>query len=156
MPWASWAVRKCPVPFCPLEVRTFDQVILFDTPNTRENTRLTNIALEVRHPNLNVAVRDLYQLFDPTDYLEILAWLRQPHLQEIAEVYGGANYFIAVASGTPQMHACWLLLAASGELPATLLNIRPLNSLPADRPLLEEVDLTRPGFPVVREFPGST
>ena len=131
-----------------LAVRNFDQVILFDTPNTRENTRLTKIALEVRHPNLNVAVRDL-PLNDPTDYLEILAWLRQ-HYQEINAVHPQADYFISVASGTPQMHACWLLLAAAGELPATLLHIRPLKFVTADRPLLEEVDLTRPGFPVVR------
>ena len=131
-----------------LAVRNFDQVILFDTPNTRENTRLTNIALEVRHPNLNVAVRDL-PLNDPTDYLEILAWLRQ-HYQEISSVHPQADYFISVASGTPQMHACWFLLAASGEMPATLLHIRPLKFVTADRPLLEEVDLTRPGFPEVR------
>ena len=44
-----------------LAVRNFDQVILFDTPNTRESTRLTNIVLELRHPNLNVAVRNWWE-----------------------------------------------------------------------------------------------
>jgi DNA-binding NtrC family response regulator len=131
-----------------LSVRNFDQVILFDTPNTRENTRLTQRALAERYPDLSVAVRDV-PLNDPTDYLEILSWLRR-HFQEIAEAHKGAGYFVAVASGTPQMHASWLLLAAAGELPATLLNIRPPKFVTVDRPLLEEVDLTRPGFPVVR------
>jgi transcriptional regulator with GAF, ATPase, and Fis domain len=129
-------------------VRKFDQVLLFDTPNTRENTRLTKMALEGRYPNLSVAIRDL-PLNDPTDYLEILTWLRR-HFQNIAPAPTDARYFISVASGTPQMHACWLLLAASGELPATLLNIRPPKFVTADRPLLEEVDLSRPGFPVIR------
>ena len=133
-----------------LSVRTFDQVILFDTPNTRENTQLTKMALEKRYPDLSVAVRDL-PLNDPTDYLEILTFLRR-HSQEIVTAQTMARYFISVASGTPQMHACWLLLAAGGELPATLLHIRPPKFVTADRPLLEEVDLTRPGFPVVRSF----
>ena len=106
-----------------LAVRSFDHVILFDTPNTRENTRLTRAALEAQHPSTSVEVRDV-PLTDPTDYLEILAWLRR-HFQEISVAYPQARYYISVASGTPQMHACWLLLAASGELPATLLNIRP-------------------------------
>ncbi len=133
-----------------LSVRTFDQVILFDTPNTRENTQLTKMALEKRYPDLSVAVRDL-PLNDPTDYLEILTFLRR-HSQEIVTAQTMARYFISVASGTPQMHACWLLLAAAGELPATLLHIRPPKFVTVDRPLLEEVDLTRPGFPVVRSF----
>jgi DNA-binding NtrC family response regulator len=131
-----------------LAVRSFDHVILFDTPNTRGNTRLTRAALEAKHPSTSVEVRDA-PLHDPTDYPEILAWLRR-HFQEISIAYPQARYFIAVASGTPQMHACWLLLAASGELPATLLNIRPAKFVTIDRPLLEEVDLTRPGLPIVR------
>ena len=131
-----------------LSVRNFDTVFLFDTPNTRKNTRLTQKALADRYPKLRVAVKDL-PLNDPTDYLEILSFLRR-HCQEIVTAQTMARYFISVASGTPQMHACWLLLAASGELPATLLNIRPPKFVTADRPLLEEIDLTRPGFPVVR------
>ena len=65
-----------------LAVRSFDHVILFDTPNTRENTRLTRAALEAQHPSTSVEVRDA-PLTDPTDYLEILAWLRR-HFQEIS------------------------------------------------------------------------
>ncbi len=131
-----------------LAVRHFDHIILFDTPNTRQNTQHTIKALKEQYPHMGVAVKDL-PLNDPTDYLAILTGLRR-HFQEIALTYPGATYFIAVASGTPQMHACWLLLAAAGELPATLLHIRPPKFVTAERPLLEEVDLTRPGWPVVR------
>ncbi|MBM3316723.1 MAG: sigma 54-interacting transcriptional regulator [Candidatus Eisenbacteria bacterium] len=63
---------------------------------------------------------------------------------------GAARYFIAVASGTPQMHACWLLLAASGEIPAQVLNVRPPQFVTRERPLVCEVDLTAPEMPAVR------
>ncbi len=57
---------------------------------------------------------------------------------------------MAVASGTPQMHACWLLLVASGELPARILHVRPAKFVTKDRPLVAEVDLSAPEFPEVR------
>jgi two-component system response regulator PilR (NtrC family) len=59
-----------------------------------------------------------------------------------------------VASGTPQMHACWVLLAASGEIPAHILHIRPPRFVSKDRPLVSEVDLTSPDFPLVRAHIG--
>src|SRR6185295_16046197 len=61
-----------------------------------------------------------------------------------------ARFFVATASGTPQMHACWVLLAASGEIPAHLLHIRPPRFVSKDHPLVSEVDLTSPDFPLVR------
>jgi sigma54-dependent transcription regulator len=57
---------------------------------------------------------------------------------------------ISVASGTPQMHACWVLLTTSGEFPARILHIRPPRFVTADRDLVTEIDLTRAEFPVVR------
>ncbi|MCX5814038.1 MAG: hypothetical protein NT178_16070 [Proteobacteria bacterium] len=53
-------------------------------------------------------------------------------------------------SGTPQMHACWLLLALNGEVPARILHIRPHQFVTKDRALISEVDLTSPDFPVVK------
>ena len=37
-------------------------------------------------------------------------------LSNIIEEFTPAHFFVAVASGTPHMHACWLLLTASGEI----------------------------------------
>ena len=128
--------------------RTFDQIILFSTPNAEKNTTATEKALRSLHRGVKVEVRN-FPLADPTDYVAILRNLRA-HLQDICEAVPQAQFFIAVASGTPQMHACWVLLAASGEIPAHLLHIRPPRFVSKDHPLVSEVDLTSPDFPLVR------
>lgn len=48
------------------------------------------------------------------------------------------------------MHACWLLLVASGEMPAHVLHIRPPRFVTGERPLISEIDLTSPDSPVVK------
>lgn len=131
-----------------VNARTFDRVILFSTPNAEKNTVATVKALRSLHPGLKVEVRDL-PLADPTDYRAILRGLRV-HLQDICESASQAQFFIAVASGTPQMHACWVLLAASGEIPARILHVRPPRFVSKDRPLVSEVDLSSSEFPLVR------
>jgi DNA-binding NtrC family response regulator len=131
-----------------VKVRSFDRVILFSTPIMGKNTLATKEALHSALPALDVQVRDL-PLDDPTNYVAILKGLRA-HLREICDNTPKANYFIATASGTPQMHACWVLLAASGEIPARILNVRPPRFVSKDHPLVSEVDLTTTDFPVVR------
>ena len=131
-----------------VSARTFDQVILFSTPNAEKNTIATEKALHSLHPELKVEVRDLL-LIDPTDYVAILKGLRT-HLRDIYETAPQAQFFIAVASGTPQMHACWVLLTASGEIPARILHIRPPRFVSKERPLVSEVDLSSSEFPLVR------
>lgn len=128
--------------------RLFDRVILFSTPRTQKNTLATINVLQSSYPKMAVEVRDL-PLDDPTDYIAILRGLR-PHIQEILENTPKSNYFISVSSGTPQMQACWVLLAACGEVPARILNVRPTQFVSKDLPLVTEVDLTSPDFPIVR------
>jgi transcriptional regulator with PAS, ATPase and Fis domain len=128
--------------------RSFNRVILFSTPGAEKNTLATKEALRSLYPELDVEVRDL-PLADPTDYVAILRGLRA-HLRDICERAPQVQYFIAVASGTPQMHACWVLLAASGEIPAHILHVRPPRLVSKDRPLVSEVDLTSREFPLVR------
>jgi len=48
------------------------------------------------------------------------------------------------------MHACWVLLAACGEIPAHILHVRPQRFVTKERPHVSEVDLTSPEFPIVR------
>src|SRR5262249_4117727 len=88
-------------------------------------------------------------LQDPTDYRAILKHLRSI-TAGVVEEFPGAEYFVSVASGTPQMHACWVLLTTSGEFPARILQVRPPRFVTADRPSVSEIDLTQPEFPVVR------
>jgi transcriptional regulator with PAS, ATPase and Fis domain len=52
------------------------------------------------------------------------------------------------------MHACWFLLCASGEIAATILHVRPPRFVTKSRPLVSEVDIVDPQFPVVRVHRG--
>jgi len=127
---------------------SFDRIILFSTPSTEKHTSATGDALRSLYPSIEIEVRDL-ALGDPTDYVAILRGLRA-HIREIYESTPDSTYYVAVASGTPQMHACWVLLVASGEITARILHVRPPRFVSKDRPLVSEVDLTSPEFPVVR------
>ncbi len=131
-----------------LSTQTFDHIILFDTPNTKKNTGETEKAIQELHSESVVHTLET-RLEDPTNYQEIFRILRK-HFQCIAEDFASASFFVAVTSGTPQMHACWLLLTASGEVPARVLQVRPPHFVTKQRPLVTEVDLDSKGFPVVR------
>lgn len=131
-----------------LGAKPFDRIILFSTPRTEKNTLATREVLQTLYPNMDVEVRE-FPLEDPTDYFAILKGLRA-HIQEICDNIPKANYFVSVASGTPQMHACWILLAACGEIPAHILNVRPQQFVSKEFPLITEADLTSPDFPLVR------
>lgn len=128
-----------------LRARSFDLVYLLSTPNTARNTAATVAALKGQVDLREIAV----PLQDPTDYGAILKHLRAI-ASAVVEEFPGAQYFVSVASGTPQMHAMWVLLTTSGEFPARILHVRPPRFVTADRDLVTEVDLTRPEFPVVR------
>ena len=124
--------------------RSFDEIVLISTPNTTAHTEATAAAVPAP------VVRTIHlPLQDPTDYSAILTALRREVLPSVSEAED-AEIFVAVASGTPQMHACWLLLVASGELPARILHVRPPKFVTKDRPLVADVDLSAPEFPEVR------
>ncbi len=123
--------------------RSFRRVILFSTPSTVEVTEKTREAIAEEEPDVQVAVRHL-ELPDPTDYSSILQELRRS-LRDLAAWKLG-DVFIATASGTPQMHACWILLVTSGELPGRLLHVRPPRFVSRDAPMVTEVDLSEPEF----------
>lgn len=131
-----------------LSARSFDHIFLFDTPSTKAVTQETKDAISRLHHDSVVHLLDI-KLNDPTNYKEIFNGLRE-HLKSILENFALARFFIAVASGTPQMHACWVLLTASGEIPARILHARPPRFVTKECPLISEVDLTSSEFPTVR------
>lgn len=131
-----------------LNVRKFAHVFLFDTPTTRDNSKNTKEAINALHPSCEVHVLDM-NLSDPTNYRHIFGGLKQ-HAHVIKEEYGPANFFISVASGTPQMHACWVILAASGEIPAKILHVRPPRFVTKGLIPVSEIDLSSDEFPSVR------
>jgi len=91
-------------------------------------------------------------LQDPTDYASILKQLRKI-TTNLAERFKGAEFYVAVASGTPQMHACWVLLVSSGEFVARILHIRPQRFVTKDDPIVSEIDVGALEFPAVRPRP---
>jgi transcriptional regulator with PAS, ATPase and Fis domain len=131
-----------------LRAKSFHRVILFSTPKTEKNTTATFEVLKELYPKIVVSIRDL-PLEDPTDYTGILRGLRK-HIRQVLETIPEASYSVSVSSGTPQMHACWVLLASCGEIPAKLLNVRPQRFVTKERPRVTEIDFTSREFPVVR------
>ncbi len=128
--------------------RPFHEIVLISTPSTRALTEATVQALAQVSPDLTARTIHL-GIEDPTDYRAILRGLRNDVLP-VTKDRDDAEVSVAVASGTPQMHACCLLLVASGELPAKILHVRPPRFVSKDRPLVAEVDLSSPEFPEVR------
>lgn len=131
-----------------LNVRKFNRIFLFDTPKTVKITEQTKKTINKLHPKAGVDVLEI-NLSDPTNYHEIFNGLRN-HLQRIMADFPLGRFYISVASGTPHMHACWLLLTSSGVIPARILNVRPLNFVTKENPLVTEVDLSSADFPDVR------
>lgn len=131
-----------------LKVRFFEHVFLFDTPTTRNISRNTKDAINALCPGCEVHILDM-NLSDPTNYRDIFGGLNK-HTHSIQEEYGSAHFFISVASGTPQMHACWVLLVASGEIPSKILHVRPPRFVTKDLPPVSEIDLSSDEFPSVR------
>lgn len=131
-----------------LNVRKFDCIVLFDTPKTSKITEQTKQAINKLHPKSDVHVLEI-NLSDPTNYHDIFNGLRR-HLQRITTDFPSARFYISVASGTPHMHACWILLTLSGVIPAHILNVRPPNFVTKENPIVTEVDLSSADFPDVR------
>ena len=131
-----------------VNAKSFDKVILFSTPKTEKISFETESSIRDLHPEIDIEIKGL-PLEDPTDYIGILKGLRK-NFEEITNNTLDAKYFISVASGTPQMHASWLLLVSSGEIPAHILHTRPPRFVTKDRPIISDVDLTLPEFPIVR------
>lgn len=129
--------------------RPFDRIILFSTETTHPLAEDTHKALADRQPQCTVEICKL-DLPDPTDYRAILKALRHYTEPLFTALPANTQTFISTASGTPQMHACWLLLAASGEVPARLLQVRPPRFVQEGQPLVTEINLASSEFPTVR------
>jgi transcriptional regulator with GAF, ATPase, and Fis domain len=130
-----------------LAERPFDRVYLFSTPKTVEISARTAKAITDRNPGVTVEILDV-PLKDPTNYLGILRQLRR-HFRMLNTCHPDAEYSISVSSGTPHMHACWLLLAASGEIPAAILQSTPPEFVPEGKSLVREIDIHQKDFPTI-------
>jgi len=105
-----------------LDERGFSRVILLVRPHRGEQVERTRQALRDLYPKLAVQVLEI-ELGDATHHPEILAKLRTA-LTRIRREAPGDELSVSLISGTPEIHACWVLLAVAGELDAKLLNFR--------------------------------
>jgi sigma54-dependent transcription regulator len=105
-----------------LDERNFERVVLFSRPHRREQTERLRVVLREAHPRLAVETVEL-ELADASHHPRILAALR-PALARLRRARPDDDFTISLLSGTPEIHACWVLLVASGEFPARLVNLR--------------------------------
>ena len=137
-----------------LAERAFDLVFLFSTPRTIEITEQTQKEINKRHKTTAVEIINL-PLKDPTNYLGILRQLRM-NFRKIHATHPDAAFSVSVSSGTPHMHASWILLAASGEIPALILQSTPPAFVPEGKSRLKEIDISLPEFPhITKSLPES-
>ncbi len=127
-----------------LGLRSFDRVFLLTGANTLLIARATATAIAHDHPGVDAQVIQV-DLDDPISYRQIIAGVRKA-FRRIDAGARGAEYFISTASGTPQMHAAWLLLASSGEIPAVVLQTRPPQYVTTERHAVEAIDLRKAGM----------
>lgn len=127
--------------------RPYDRIILFNTPGATRQTEATVEAISRNWPSLQITTKDLPDLIDPTNHILILQYLRK-YTREILNQFPDAELSISLSSGTPSMHACWLLLVAEGSLPARILYGHPLRSQD-ETYRVTEVNLTASEFPEI-------
>jgi transcriptional regulator with GAF, ATPase, and Fis domain len=127
--------------------REFDAVYLFATPRLADRTLETQHAIRERKPAIKVSILEV-PLKDPTNHSGILRQLRG-HFRKISRQNPGASYYIGISSGTPHMHASWVLLAASGEIPARLLQSTPPEFVEQGKSRVREIDPLQSEFPHV-------
>lgn len=123
----------------------FNKLILLYTRKLEEKAEQIRKIITERYPEMALECYKL-NIPDPTSYADILRALR-PALRNYC--HSEDKHYICVSPGTPQMHACWLLLAASGETTATLLQVRNPNDVKEGEELVREVNPRPPEFPRV-------
>ncbi len=141
-----------------LKQRPVDRILLLYIPEVKERAEETRREIGERYKSRDVQMVPL-EIHDPTNYSEILSALRAglpKHLED--HKY---SYIVSVSSGTPQIHACWLLLTASGEITANIVYLREKKYIRANEEAIREINPRANYFPeilpkaVVPEVPRS-
>jgi transcriptional regulator with GAF, ATPase, and Fis domain len=126
-----------------LDEQKFQRVVLFGRLHRREQLDRTRAAIRELHPKITVDAQEL-DLADATFHPRILAALR-PALAKLKRASPEEDFSVSLLSGTPETHACWVLLVAAGEFPARLLNFRrTVHRGMAGPRLLRELDWSEP------------
>jgi len=131
-----------------LSLRKFEGIELFYTTDKAlyaERAEEAWKAIIKKHPSMKVQLWKS-NISDPISHREIMSELRRC-IAAIQRQFEGADYFIYVSPGTPQMHSAWLLLAGSDEIPAKLLQTRDPRQQKEGQKPIEEIDPKANWFP---------
>jgi transcriptional regulator with AAA-type ATPase domain len=104
-----------------LDSRPFAQAHLFHTYELRANAVSTETEIRQRWPQCNVCLHEL-PISDAKNYSSVMGVLAR-EVRRLARDGGDTEGFVCVSSGTAEIRAAWFLLAASGVVRATLLQV---------------------------------
>ena len=135
-----------------LEFMSFENVTLYDTPNLFKRTKETVLTIQETCDSIGVRLVYCKQTDDATGYGMFFTSLKKRFRVVITTeaVSPHTAYYIATALGAPQMHAVWLMMAASGEIPAKILQARPPQFVTAQRQAVDEVYPLATGYPRIQ------
>lgn len=130
-----------------LKERAFHWIYIFTTPNTLANANNLQDEIAKRMTGIESRVLNI-DISDPTDYESLFLQMNRL-CQKIMDKHKKErpSYWIATASGTPQMQTVWFLLSQSGLVPATLLKITPPRFLRPRQKAVSEIYLPLDKFP---------
>ena len=130
-----------------LNEKQFRYIYIFTTPNTLLNAQGLRREIIARNQGDEIRIFNI-DIPDPTDYEELYLHMYK-RCQEIMvdREAQKPKYFIATASGTPQMQTVWFLLSQSGLVPAILLKITPPRFLKSNQKAVSEIKLSLENFP---------
>jgi len=132
-----------------LKERSFTRIYIFTTPNTLTNAQNLRNEIAKRMGDANIHILNI-DIPDPTDYEHLFLHMNRLCQEIMAEhKQHQPTYWIATASGTPQMQTVWFLLSQSGLVPATLLKITPPRFLRPRQKAVSEIHLPLDRFPQV-------
>ncbi|MEI8171880.1 MAG: RNA repair transcriptional activator RtcR family protein [Deltaproteobacteria bacterium] len=129
--------------------RHFQWIYIFTTPNTLTNAHNLQDEIAGRVNDVETSILNI-DISDPTDYENLFL-----HMNRLCQDIMGKHkneqpsYWIATASGTPQMQTIWFLLSRSGLVPATLLKITPPRFLRPRQKAVSEIHLPLDNFPLI-------
>jgi hypothetical protein len=130
-----------------LNEKQFQLIYILTTPNTLINAQNLQQEIAARNHTNRIKIFNI-DIPDPTDYEELYLHMYK-RCQEIMAEHEARKpkYYIATASGTPQMQTVWFLLSQSGLVPSTLLKITPPQFLRPQQKAVSEIKLSLEKFP---------
>ena len=125
-----------------------ERVILVEIPEMTRSIRKTRLAIEKSYPDIQVEIEYL-PISNTTNLAQVLHNM-QILARKIDNGDSNDEYFICVASGSPQMQVGWLALVGEGHLSAELLCIHPGQHLTREVPIIFSINSTSKSFKTSR------